>query len=165
MPEQTPLEHATQQWREANLAIALASGGGNPPDPYRYAALLDARAGWFDHLGRLADQATGTGQRDVYAIACSYAAELDRNDAAAVRFRYRIPSLHPKTDATRIGLLRDCQECGRLWQLDRDAPPNRCEACPDLLHGITPHSTEQARTYPPGEQWVPGPDRTEDDDE
>jgi len=167
------LEHATTQWHEINARIGDASGGGYPPDPYLYAALLDARAGWWDHLGQLADrpewstdaQHDARGRiRDVYAIACSYAAELNRNDAAAVRFRYRIPTLHPKTDAARIGLDSTCRECGRPMKLDRYAEPNRCPACPDLLYGITPHSAEQAKTYPPGQQWVPGPDRTEDYD-
>lgn len=163
------LDHATQQWRETNAAVGEASGNGHPRDPYRYAALLDARAGWWDRLGQLADRATdaeATGIRDVYAIACSYAAELDRIAAAEVRFRHRIPSLHPGSDAARLGLShgigRHCDACGRPWQYNRF---HTCGSCPDLLHGITPHSAEQAKTYPPGQQWVPGPDRTEDDSE
>lgn len=173
MPEQTALDHATARWHETNIAVGEASGHGNPPDPYRYAALLDARAGWWDHLGQLADRAAAVGLgsvRDVYAIACSYAAELDRNDAAEARFRYRIPSLHPGTDHTRIGSrygvdrIYTCRKCGRPWGFDRDAEPERCPACPDLLWGITPASKEQAATYPPGEPWTPGPDRSEEYD-
>jgi hypothetical protein len=168
--EQTPLDHATQRWHETNAAVGEASGSGNPPDPYRYAALLDARAGWWDHLGRLADRATETSPgtvRDVYAIACSYAAELDRIAAAEVRFRHRIPTLHPGSDATRLGLLGDlrtgraCRRCLRPWQVDGDGS---CMHCPGPRYGITPRSAEEAKTYPPGQPWTPGPDRSEEYD-
>lgn len=165
----TALDHATTRWHETNLAVGEASGHGTPPDPYRYAALLDARAGWFDHLGQLADRAadTGTGDvRDVYAIACTYAAELDRLSAAEVRFRYRIPTLHPGSDAARLSLGGDrahaCPKCDRPWQLDRD---DACEACPDLLYGITPHSRAEVETYPPGTAWTPTNHGWEDGDD
>jgi hypothetical protein len=171
------LDHATTQWHEINARIGEASGNGHPADPYLLAALLDARAGWFDHLGQLADREEwsknlsngGRGEiRDVYAIACSYAAELDRHAAAECRFRHRIPTLFPGADAVRIGLGwkgpmgHRCPECARPWQLDRDGA---CPACPDSVYGITPHSAEQAATYPPGKPWTPGPDRSEDDDD
>ena len=162
------LDHATMRWHETNIAIGEASGHGNPPDPYRYAALLDARAGWWDHLGQLADRAAGTGPgvvRDVYAIACTYAAELDRQAAAEVRFRYRIPTLHPGAEATRLGLDgkpgHRCEQCWRPWQMDRDGA---CEACPDLMWGITPHSRDEAASYPPGQPWEPVARYPEDDE-
>jgi len=153
----TALDHATTNWHETNAAIGDASGNGNPPDPYRYAALLDARAGWWDRLGQLADQEAGQPEiRDVYAIACSYAAELDRQSAAETRFQHRIPTLHPGGDAARLGMTgtpgRVCRKCDRPWQIERyDA----CPACPDLLWGITPHSAEDAASYPPGQPWTP----------
>jgi hypothetical protein len=153
----TALDHATTNWHETNAAIGNAAGNGNPADPYRYAALLDARAGWWDRLGQLADQEAGQPEiRDVYAIACSYAAELDRQSAAETRFQHRIPTLHPGGDAARLGMTgtpgRTCRKCDRPWQIDRyDA----CPACPDLLWGITPHSAEQAASYPPGQPWTP----------
>lgn len=156
-PAPTALDHATTCWHETNAAIGDAAGNGNPADPYRYAALLDARAGWWDQLGQLADQKAGQPEiRDTYAIACSFAAELDRQCAAEVRFQYRIPTLHPAGDSARLGMHgvpgRVCHACDRPWQLDRyDA----CPACPDLLWGITPHSAKEAATYPPGQPWTP----------
>lgn len=161
------LDDATARWHETNLAIGEASGNGTPPDPYRYAALLDARAGWWDHLGQLADRAAGVSLgmvRDVYAIACTYAAELDRNDAATVRFQHRIPTLHPGVQATRLGLdgsrERACTKCRRPWQLDREGA---CEACPGLMWGVTPHSRHEVASYPPGQPWTP-PERGWEDD-
>jgi len=158
-PQPTALEHARARWHETNIAIGKASGHGTPLDPYRYAALLDARAGWWDHLGHLADCAAGTGPgvvRDVYAIACTYAAELDRQGAAEVRFCYRIPTLHPGSDASRLGLNiqpgRFCPACERPWQQGRDGT---CDVCPDLVYGITPRSLDEAASYPPGKPWEP----------
>lgn len=150
----TELEHARAQWHEANTRIGAASGHGNPPDPHRYAALLDARAGWWDHLGQLADRQDNPNDvRDVYAIASSYAAILDRQDAARVRFRYRIPTLHPSSVAELIGLHDNrCGDCGRPWLLD---PAGACSHCPALLHGITPQNATEAATYPPGQPWTP----------
>lgn len=168
-PEPAPsaLDHATARWHETNLAIGEASGNGTPPDPYRYAALLDCRAGWWDHLGQLADRQAAVGPgvvRDIYAIACTYAAELDRNDAAAVRFRYRIPTLHPGSEAIRLGLDgkpgHGCEQCWRPWQLDREGA---CEACPDLIWGVTPHSRDEVASYPPGRPWEPVARYREDD--
>lgn len=151
---QTELEHARSRWHEANTAIGAASGHGNPPDPHRYAALLDARAGWWDHLGQLADrEGNGGDVRDVYAIACSYAGILDRQDAARVRFRYRIPTLHPSGVAQMVGLNDNrCQDCGRPWLLD---PTGACPTCPALLYGITPGNAHEAANYPPGRPWAP----------
>lgn len=154
MSEHTEIEHARARWHEANTAIGDAAGHGNPPDPYRYAALLDARAGWWDRLGQLADRESNDGDvRDVYAIACSYAAILDRADAARVRFRYRIPTLHPSSVAELAGLNDNhCEDCGRPWLLD---PAGTCPACPALLYGITPSNAAEAATYPPGRPWTP----------
>lgn len=150
----TALDHARNQWHQTNTRIGDASGHGNPPDPHLYAALLDSRAGWWDHIGHLADRKAGEPEtRDVYAIACSYAAILDRTDAARIRFRYRIPTLHPSSVAELIGLNDNrCGACGRPWLLD---PAGACPDCPALLHGITPGNAAEAATYPPGRPWTP----------
>lgn len=152
-PHTTALEHARARWHEANTAIGEASGHGYPPDPYRYAALLDARAGWWDQLALLADRGHAGNVRDVYAIACSYAGILDRQDAARIRFRYRIPTLHPSGIAQLVGLTDTrCEACGRPWLLD---PTGACPACPALLYGITPGNATEAANYPPGRPWTP----------
>lgn len=164
---ETALAHATTRWHETNIAIGEASGNGHPEDPYRLAALFEARGAWWSELARLADHEHSEGTvRDVYAIACSYAAELDRHAAAEVRFRYRIPTLHPGSDARRLSLIGDirhaCSKCDRPWQADRRGT---CPACPDLIYGITPHSRADVTAYPPGSPWTPPYRREEFDDE
>jgi hypothetical protein len=87
-------------WQQTNAAIGdLSEAGG---DPYRLQALLDARAHLWRELAAIADAEGEAGRPAVpslYAVACHYAAILDQEAAAAVRFEYRIPTLFPRSEA------------------------------------------------------------------
>lgn len=158
----TTLDHATQQWHETNAAIGDATAYAKP-DPYLLAALLDSRAGWWLELARLRDgEPYEPGITDIYAIACHYAAILDQDHAARIRFANRIPTLHPGSVLAHLNLeAASCQRCGRPWRTPNTVEEHNrqladsCPECPALLFGISPSSTEQAATYPPGQPWRP----------
>jgi hypothetical protein len=143
-------------WHETNQAIgpaALAVHDGTPSaDPYRLQALLETRAHLWLELSAIADQqadvAAGTVHRptrDLYAVACHYAAILDQEAAARVRFEHRIGTLTPRGQAGHLRL-RVCGSCGRPWQASTEGA---CPACPAVLFGASPSSAAQAAKLPP----------------
>ena len=76
------------------------------------------------------------------------ASELLAIFAARIRWEHGIPTIHPQTEAYRLGL-GYCRHCGRAWNAaDTTAP---CESCPQLLYGPTPSSAKDAERFGPGE--------------
>lgn len=158
----TPLERATQTWHEINTRVGDASGNGNPADPHLLAALLDARAGMWLELGRLrGEDPNRPGSADVYAVACHYAAILDQEHAARVRYAHRIPTLTPGADHVRLHLDDlACRSCGQLAV----HPGARCGGCPEHRYGVTGHNAEEAAKFGPGEPWTRMEPREDYDD-
>jgi hypothetical protein len=79
----------------------------------------------------------------LYAVACHYAAILDQEAAAAVRFEHHIPTLFPRSGAGKLHL-RACAACGRPWQR---STIGACPGCPRLFFGPSPSSTAQAAPH------------------
>jgi predicted house-cleaning noncanonical NTP pyrophosphatase (MazG superfamily) len=119
-------------WRQTNAAIGdLSEAGG---DPYRLQALLDARAHLWHELAAIADAEGEAGRPAVpslYAVACHYAAILDQEAAAAVRYEHRIPTPFPRSEAGKLHL-RVCAACGRPWQR---STIGACSDCPRITFG------------------------------
>ncbi len=101
---------------------------------------------WHE-LAAIADAEGEAGRPAVpslYAVACHYAAILDQEAAAAVRFEHRIPTLFPRSEAGKLHLPA-CPSCGRPWQR---ATEGACPQCPRITFGPSPSSTAQAAQYP-----------------
>jgi hypothetical protein len=138
-------------WQRTNAAIGDLSDGG---DPYRLQALLDARAHLWHELAAIADAEREAGRPAVpslYAVACHYAAILDQEAAAAVRYEHHIPTPFPRSEAGKLHL-RVCAACGRPWQR---STIGACSDCPRITFGPNPSSAAQARQFP---QPEPVPD-------
>jgi hypothetical protein len=128
-------------WQQTNAAIGNPSEAGG--DLYRLQALLDSGA----HLAVIVDAEGEAGRPEIpslYAVACHYAAILDQEAAAAVRFKHRIPTLFPRSEAGKLHL-RACAACGRPWQR---STVGACSDCPRLLFGPSPSTVAQARRFP-----------------
>ncbi len=132
-------------WQQTNAAIGdLSEAGG---DPHRLQALLDSRAHLWHELAAIADAEREAGRPEIpslYTVACHYAAILDQEAAAAVRYEHRIPTLFPKSEAGKLHL-RACPSCGRPWQR---STVGACSDCPRLLFGPSPSGTAQAAQFP-----------------
>jgi hypothetical protein len=139
--------HTLEMWDETNDAFGTDEVRG---DPYRQQAALDSRALLWGSLGEaahhVADQALDAGNSDLgrlleqLATATAYAAILDQEQAARVRFEHRIPTLHTGAQATLLHL-GTCSACGRPWQLDDSGA---CPDCPAFYWGPAPYSRENA---------------------
>lgn len=127
---------------------ALRELNQDPPedrDPYRRAALLDTRAGVWMELA----EAAPAGTPDEFRQAAHYAAILDQEQAAQIRYAAGIPTPFPGTQRARLHLADMlCRSCGQPWQTDRP-----CPRCPRILFGATPRSREDAAKFPPGTPW------------
>jgi hypothetical protein len=132
-------------WQQTSAAIGdLSEAGG---DPHRLQALLDSRAHLWHELATIADAEREAGRPEIpslYAVACHYAAILDQEAAAAVRYEHRIPTLFPKSEASKLHL-RACAACARPWQRSTEGT---CPKCPRITFGTSPSSAAQARQFP-----------------
>jgi hypothetical protein len=141
----------------ANNLAALRELDDNavyPRDPWRMSAILDARAGVWMELAEAAPDSTPSEWRQ----AAHYAAILDQEQAARIRYAAGIPTLFPGAQASQLHLDEMlCRSCGQPWQ-----SPNPCEQCPRILWGTTPKTREQAQSFPAGEPWLPDADEHRD---
>lgn len=136
------------RWQEINGQVGAASpreceSRGEEFDPARFAELLDRRAAAWLELGAVVDAddpLCELAELDVYAVACHYAAELDRRDAARTRVAADLPSPYPHTEAELAELCGLCAACGRRYG----------------LAGVVPCPVCAAVRYVPGERGVPG---------
>lgn len=142
-------------WRNHHELEEAQESGVDPLDPYFVAGILDRRALIWGELSQAADSEAIPAP---YSTACAYAAILDQEHAARVRFAHGIPTILPKTEASKLHLdeMR-CRSCGQPWQTNRP-----CAQCPRILWGATPTSIADAEHFADGEPWPRPVDADED---
>lgn len=129
-----------------------ATGAAGSADPYRRVAALTSRAMSWQDLAEVMSQAAG-GDIDLggdmlaallerAARAAMFAADLDQHEAARTRVMHAVPTLTPRTEVARLGLIR-CEACGEYWIPDADRPD--CPDHPGVVHGPTPRDVDEAR--------------------
>lgn len=120
-------------------------------DPYRRVTALTARALIWQSLAEVMSRAAA-GEVDLDdaafaellergARAAMFAAELDQHDAARTRIMHAVPTITPRTEIARLGLIR-CDRCGEYWRPDADRPD--CLDHPGVVHGPTPRDIDEA---------------------
>ncbi len=120
-------------------------------DPYRRVTALTARALSWQSLAEVMSQAAA-GELDLDAAtlaelleraarAAMFAAELDQHEAARTRIMHAVPTITPRTEVARLGLIR-CARCGEYWTPDADRPD--CLDHPGVVHGPTPRDVAEA---------------------
>ncbi|WP_395108117.1 hypothetical protein [Actinomadura sp. SCN-SB] len=126
--------HTLEMWDERNASFTDEV----QTDPYQRQGALESRALLWGDLGadRVADQARDAGNTELgrlldrLATATAYAAILDQEQAARIRYEHRIPTLDPGVRASLAA-----------------QPRRRLRAMPCVLLGPDPEQPGQCREY------------------